>query len=70
MSRNSLDLSGKIEADLVDAFGTVARVAEELGVPYFVAGATARDIILHHGYGIRNFTFTADIDIGVKIASW
>ena len=70
MSRNSLDLSGKIEADLVDAFATVDRVAKDLDIRYFVAGATARDIILHHGYGIRNFTFTADIDFGVKVASW
>lgn len=70
MSKNSLDLSGKIDSDLVALFKTVSDVAETQGISFFVAGATARDIILHHGYGIKNFTFTADIDFGVNVASW
>jgi predicted nucleotidyltransferase len=48
----------------------VAAVASELGIPFFVVGATARDLILRHGFGIEPGRATRDVDLGFRVASW
>ena len=72
MSKNLLDLSEKSDKfeSWLGVFRVIASVARECGIEFFVAGALARDVILHHGYGIPAMTFTADIDFGVKVADW
>jgi predicted nucleotidyltransferase len=37
---------------------------------YFVAGATARDIIMVHVHGLRPGRATYDIDFGIAVESW
>src|SRR5579863_8303356 len=37
---------------------------------YFVAGATARDIIMVHVHGLRPGRATRDIDFGIAVESW
>lgn len=70
MSKNLLDLSGKIDSSIVNIFETIANVAESLNVPFFVVGAAARDIILTHGYNIQTIRATYDIDFGVRVSNW
>ena len=41
-----------------------------MNIPFFVVGATARDIILEHQFDIKPKRATIDIDIGVLIAGW
>jgi hypothetical protein len=41
-----------------------------LKLPFFIVGATARDILLQHAYGIRSIRATLDIDIGVFVSDW
>jgi len=48
----------------------VSDVAAKLEIPFFVVGATARDMVLEFGYGITPSRATRDIDIGVQVASW
>ena len=45
-------------------------VSSDLGIPFFVVGATARDMVLWYGFGIRPGRATHDIDIGVSVSSW
>lgn len=45
----------------------IARAAE---CPYFVAGATARDLILVHVHGLRPGRATRDIDFGIAVENW
>ncbi len=45
MNRNLLDLSGKINCFLKEIFETMADVANSAGIPFFVVGASARDIV-------------------------
>ena len=70
MSENLLDLSGKIEPDLVELFRAIENVIAASQICYFVVGATARDIILHYGYGVPIKRATADTDLGVEVSSW
>jgi predicted nucleotidyltransferase len=70
MKKRLLDLSGKIDRLLVDLFENIAKAAENISAPFFVVGATARDIILKYGYGIETIRATNDIDIGVEVSDW
>jgi len=70
MTNISLNLSGKIEKPVVDALHILKKVADSLGVNFFVVGASARDFILKHQYGIEPRRKTGDIDLGVEVASW
>jgi len=70
MKGNLLDLSGKIDSTMVEIFGAIAKAAESLNTPFFVVGATVRDIILQCGYGIPTTRATQDIDFGVQVSDW
>ncbi|MFH1122244.1 MAG: nucleotidyl transferase AbiEii/AbiGii toxin family protein [Pseudomonadota bacterium] len=70
MKEKLLDLSGKIDPFTVELFAIIAKVADATGAPFFVIGATARDIILQHGYGIEPTRATNDIDLAVQVSDW
>ncbi len=70
MTKNSLDLSGKIELKTIELFEIVNSVSNNLGISYVVVGATARDLVLHHGFGTRIRRATSDVDFGMQISSW
>jgi predicted nucleotidyltransferase len=48
----------------------VRDAAQQLGSEFAVAGATARDIVLWHVYGIRAERATRDVDVAVCAVSW
>lgn len=70
MSNILFDLSGKIEQKTVEALSALKSVADSLKISFFVVGASARDFILEHCYGIKPRRMTKDIDLGVEVASW
>ncbi len=70
MNNISFDLSGKIEPGYLDVISHVTQVADALGIPFFLVGATARDFILDYCYGIKTTRMTHDIDLGVEISNW
>jgi predicted nucleotidyltransferase len=65
-----IDLSGKISETSVSILREIEEVSTRLDIPFFVVGATARDIILEHQFNIKPGRATIDIDIGVLIAGW
>lgn len=69
MTKRLLDLSGKIDG-LIPVFEDITGIADALGIPFFVLGATARDLILEVGYGIRSFRATRDLDLAIQIEDW
>ncbi len=70
MNNILFDLSGKIDQQIVGALSIVKKVADSLSIRFFVVGASARDFILKHCYGIEPPRMTRDIDVGVEVASW
>ncbi|MEW6419878.1 MAG: nucleotidyl transferase AbiEii/AbiGii toxin family protein [Nitrospirota bacterium] len=70
MSNILFDLSGKIDQQTVETLSIVKRVADSLRIPFFVVGASARDFILEHCYGIKPRRMTKDIDLGVEVSDW
>lgn len=69
MTATSLDLSKKAElhwlGELVRQIGSAAG-----DFPFFITGATARDLILHHGYGIEIARKTEDVDFAFMVEDW
>ena len=70
MSRNLLNLSGKIDGTILELLDAIVVVSRSIGIPFFVVGATARDIIFIYGYGIETTRATADIDFAVRVENW
>ena len=70
MTTTSLDLSGKIDKVVVSALGRICQISSSMNVPFFIVGATARDILLEAHYGIESKRATVDIDIAIFIENW
>jgi len=70
MQSELIDIAGKIDRGTVSVFHDVAEVALNVGVPYVVIGATARDLVLHHYYGARIQRATEDLDFAVQVPDW
>jgi predicted nucleotidyltransferase len=70
MTAPLLNISAKIEPSLVDLCAIVADCATQLQIPYLIVGASARDMVLHYGYGSRVQRATADIDFALQVPSW
>lgn len=70
MKKNFLNISGKIESIRLAVLEGIANIADSEDIPFFIVGATARDLILAKGYNIRPFRATLDIDIGVRVPDW
>jgi len=65
-----IDLSGKINKTSVSILKEIEKVFTRIDIPFFIVGATARDIILEHQFNISPRRATIDIDIGVLIDGW
>jgi len=66
----SLDVTNKLPDGLVAVYGRIQRVASALNIPLLIVGATARDIILVHGYNAAIERGTRDVDFGLEVPSW
>lgn len=54
----------------VAAARAIDDAARAFNLPYFLAGAMARDILLTHVHGIQTGLATADVDFAVAVAGW
>jgi len=70
MRKTLLNISGKLDPISIAIYEQIAKIAMSQKIPFFIIGATARDLILHHGYGIKVRRATKDIDLAVHVASW
>jgi len=46
----SINISGKLDQPVVELFQELNTTAKKLNISIIVVGATARDMVLHHGY--------------------
>ena len=69
MKKKLLNISGKVDF-LVKPLANIKKITDQLGIPFFIVGATARDLILQYGYGINTGLTTYDLDIAISIKDW
>ena len=65
-----LNISGKLDPLTVAIYEQIATIAKLQEIQFFIIGATACDLILHHGFGIQARRATKDIDLAVHVANW
>ncbi len=59
-----------VEPLTLNVLEVVASVAADLELPWFVAGAMARDILLSSVFGLDAGRATRDVDLAVAVDSW
>lgn len=65
-----LDVSKHIDPKTKATLIAVSNVMSNLSIQYIVVGATARDLVLHFGYGTPITRATKDIDYAIQIDTW
>lgn len=60
----TVDKSRPVDAVTLHILSVVNRVAAELGLPYIVVGATARDLLLFHVFGIPVIRCSEVVNLG------
>jgi predicted nucleotidyltransferase len=68
--RRSIQANNPVDPSIVRVLRALDPIARELDCAYFVAGATARDIILVNIHGLRPGRATRDIDFGIAVENW
>jgi predicted nucleotidyltransferase len=65
-----VDKSRPVDPATLHILSVVNRVAAEPELPYILVGATARDLLLFHVFGIPVTRATVDVDFAVAMDSW
>jgi len=68
--QHSTPPTSPVDPALLRVLRSLDPIAREAECPYFVAGATARDLILVNIHGLRPGRATRDIDFGIAVESW
>jgi predicted nucleotidyltransferase len=70
MTASSNNISHSIPPESAEVLRDVAHHAAALAIPFFVLGATARDIIFGVLYDIPTPRATLDIDLALRVRDW
>ena len=69
-NQHSITPRETVDPATVRVLRAVHSIAKALDCPFFVAGATARDLILVNVYGLSPGRATRDIDFGIAVETW
>jgi len=67
---HSIPPSSPVDPSVIRVLRVLDPIASVAGCEYFVASATARDLILVHVYGLQPGRATRDIDFGIAVRDW
>jgi predicted nucleotidyltransferase len=70
LPQHSIPLSSPVDPSVVAVLRSIDPIARATHCDYFVAGATARDLILVNVHGLQPGRATRDIDFGIAVESW
>lgn len=68
--QHSIPPSSPVDPSVIKVLRALDPIATAAGCDYFVAGATARDLILVHVHRLRPGRATRDIDFGIAVRDW
>lgn len=60
----------QIDPVILEAIRKIDEIAHRHETEYFLAGATAREIMLHHVFGRPPGRRTLDVDLGIAVRDW
>ncbi|MFC3460413.1 MULTISPECIES: nucleotidyl transferase AbiEii/AbiGii toxin family protein [Massilia] len=59
-----------LDPNILAILATLQAVATDLGFSYFLVGATARDVLMTHVFGLEVQRATHDVDFAVALEDW
>ena len=59
-----------LDPEIVTTLRVVHKILSELEIPYFLMGATARDLLLRNVFGLSSGRLTKDVDFAVAAKDW
>lgn len=65
-----MDISNKLDKELIERYTEVALAMAELNMPFLVVGASARDLFFEYAYGIFAPRKTHDLDFAIQVPHW
>ena len=65
-----LDISNKLDEPTIELYRAVDNAVHTIGANYLIVGASARDLIFLHGFGLTVVRATGDIDYGIQLEGW
>jgi predicted nucleotidyltransferase len=68
--KNTYKLKNPLNPAFEPVLDIIIEVTSQLNVPYFIAGATARDLLLYHVFDRNQGRKTHDIDTAILVSSW
>ena len=68
--QHSVPLNSPVDPSVVRVLRVLDPIARSSKCEYFLAGATARDLILVNVHGLQPGRATRDIDFGIAVESW
>jgi predicted nucleotidyltransferase len=68
--RHSVPLNSPVDLSVVRVLRVLDPIARSIKCAWFLAGATARDLILVNVHGLRPGRATLDIDLAIAVESW
>ncbi len=68
--QRSILANNPVDPSIVRVLRALDPIAREVDCAFFVAGATARDLILVNIHGLRPGRATRDIDFGIAVENW
>lgn len=70
MNRHSIHPEFPLDPILLTILRVVAEEAAAAGIDYMIVGATARDILLKHVFGLPERRASHDVDFAVAVENW
>jgi predicted nucleotidyltransferase len=70
LNRYTVNESRPLDQATLHILSVVNRLAGDQELPYIVVGATARDLLLFHVFGIPVTRATVDVDFAIAVDSW
>lgn len=70
MSRNLLEPRIPLDPGLATLLRDIDELLGNLGIPYLLTGAMARELLLHYAHGCAPGRRTTDVDFGVALRCW
>lgn len=67
---NTLELKTALSSETEVLLTQISGICMEQSIAFFVAGATAREVLLHHVHGRKIGRKTRDIDIAIFVDRW
>lgn len=70
MSPRSIRADRSVDPITIDILREVAAAAQAEGIEHMLVGATARDVLLTHVFGLGIVRATHDVDFAVAVKDW